>query len=190
MHYAFAFAFHSTQKDYSKLINEFGTKVIDEATLTRFHALTGHVPHLLLRRGLFFSHRQVWIPTLFPFFVLCFWNGRLYVQRMLLLLSPHCITLNWSSYRKYRDLNTILDRYEKGKPFYLYTGRGPSSGSMHVGVRRRLSCFWLTSSHPPTTSPLTLLLNSIWSHSSFVNGCRMFLMYLLSSSKERRVEIL
>jgi tryptophanyl-tRNA synthetase len=27
----------------------------------------------------------------------------------------------------------ILDRYEKGKPFFLYTGRGPSSGSMHLG---------------------------------------------------------
>ncbi len=22
---------------------------------------------------------------------------------------------------------------EKGKPFYLYTGRGPSSGAMHIG---------------------------------------------------------
>ncbi|CCO26001.1 tryptophanyl-tRNA synthetase [Rhizoctonia solani AG-1 IB] len=27
----------------------------------------------------------------------------------------------------------ILDRYEKGKPFFLYTGRGPSSDSMHLG---------------------------------------------------------
>lgn len=34
-----------------------------------------------------------------------------------------------------RDLNLILDRYEQGKPFYLYTGRGPSSGSMHMGHR-------------------------------------------------------
>jgi len=33
----------------------------------------------------------------------------------------------------HRDLNTILDRYEKNEPFYLYTGRGPSSDSMHVG---------------------------------------------------------
>lgn len=32
-----------------------------------------------------------------------------------------------------RELTVILDRVEKGKPFYLYTGRGPSSGSMHVG---------------------------------------------------------
>lgn len=33
----------------------------------------------------------------------------------------------------HRDLALILDRYEKGQPFYLYTGRGPSSDSMHVG---------------------------------------------------------
>ena len=32
-----------------------------------------------------------------------------------------------------RDLGGILDRYEKGKPFFLYTGRGPSSDSMHIG---------------------------------------------------------
>lgn len=33
----------------------------------------------------------------------------------------------------HRDLDKILDRYERGEPFYLYTGRGPSSDSMHVG---------------------------------------------------------
>lgn len=33
----------------------------------------------------------------------------------------------------HRDLNVILDKYEKGIPFFLYTGRGPSSDSMHVG---------------------------------------------------------
>lgn len=33
----------------------------------------------------------------------------------------------------HRDLNIILDRYEQGKPFFLYTGRGPSSDSMHIG---------------------------------------------------------
>lgn len=32
-----------------------------------------------------------------------------------------------------RDLNTILDLHEKGKRFYLYTGRGPSSDSLHFG---------------------------------------------------------
>ncbi|KAI9904657.1 hypothetical protein N3K66_001186 [Trichothecium roseum] len=33
----------------------------------------------------------------------------------------------------HRDLTAILDRYEKNEPFFLYTGRGPSSDSMHVG---------------------------------------------------------
>jgi tryptophanyl-tRNA synthetase len=27
----------------------------------------------------------------------------------------------------------ILDAYEKKKPFYLYTGRGPSAGALHMG---------------------------------------------------------
>ncbi|KAL5612796.1 hypothetical protein BROUX41_004120 [Berkeleyomyces rouxiae] len=33
----------------------------------------------------------------------------------------------------HRDMSLILDRYEKNEPFFLYTGRGPSSDSMHVG---------------------------------------------------------
>jgi tryptophanyl-tRNA synthetase len=33
----------------------------------------------------------------------------------------------------HRSLDVTLDAYEKGKPFYLYTGRGPSSESMHLG---------------------------------------------------------
>ncbi|KAL8909071.1 MAG: hypothetical protein Q9207_000405 [Kuettlingeria erythrocarpa] len=33
----------------------------------------------------------------------------------------------------HRDLDTILSKYESGIPFFLYTGRGPSSDSMHVG---------------------------------------------------------
>jgi len=32
-----------------------------------------------------------------------------------------------------RELDLILSEYEKGKLFYLYTGRGPSSDSMHLG---------------------------------------------------------
>ena len=35
--------------------------------------------------------------------------------------------------QSHREFNKILDRHEKGEPFFLYTGRGPSSGSMHVG---------------------------------------------------------
>lgn len=33
----------------------------------------------------------------------------------------------------HRDLNAILDFYEKGTKFYLYTGRGPSSEALHLG---------------------------------------------------------
>lgn len=32
-----------------------------------------------------------------------------------------------------RDFNKILDLYETGQQFFLYTGRGPSSGCMHLG---------------------------------------------------------
>ncbi|OMH83628.1 Tryptophan-tRNA ligase, cytoplasmic [Zancudomyces culisetae] len=74
--------------DYEKLTKNFGTKLIDPALLERFEKLTGHKPHMFLRRGIFFSHR---------------------------------------------DLEVILDRYEQKKPFYLYTGRGPSKGRMHLG---------------------------------------------------------
>ncbi|KAI0761452.1 tryptophanyl-tRNA synthetase [Irpex lacteus] len=74
--------------DYDKLVEQFGTKRIDQAVLDRFEKLTGKRPHVLLRRGTFFSHRE---------------------------------------------FDKILDRYEQGKPFFLYTGRGPSSDSMHLG---------------------------------------------------------
>lgn len=30
-------------------------------------------------------------------------------------------------------MEMILDVYEKKQPFYLYTGRGPSSEAMHMG---------------------------------------------------------
>lgn len=33
----------------------------------------------------------------------------------------------------YSDLNEILDLYENGQKFYLYTGRGPSSEALHLG---------------------------------------------------------
>ncbi|EGG12808.1 uncharacterized protein MELLADRAFT_51354 [Melampsora larici-populina 98AG31] len=74
--------------DYNKLIEQFGTKHITPELLERFESLTQRKLHPLLRRGMFFSHRE---------------------------------------------LDQILDRYEQGKPFYLYTGRGPSTGSMHLG---------------------------------------------------------
>lgn len=72
--------------DYNKLIDEFGVKVIDDRLLERIKKNTGEL-HLFLRRGLFFSHR---------------------------------------------DLDWILDKYEQGEKFFLYTGRGPS-GKIHLG---------------------------------------------------------
>ncbi len=32
-----------------------------------------------------------------------------------------------------RDMHSILDMVEQKKPFFLYTGRGPSSQAMHIG---------------------------------------------------------
>jgi tryptophanyl-tRNA synthetase len=45
--------------DYDKLIDQFGTRRVDAALLERFERLTGHRPHVFLRRGMFFSHRCV-----------------------------------------------------------------------------------------------------------------------------------
>lgn len=33
----------------------------------------------------------------------------------------------------HRDFDRILDKYEAGEPFFLYTGRGPSSDAVHLG---------------------------------------------------------
>ena len=74
--------------DYDKLIAQFGCSSIDAALIARFETVTGVRPHRYLRRGFFFSHR---------------------------------------------DLKSILDAYEAGEKFYLYTGRGPSSSSLHLG---------------------------------------------------------
>ncbi|KXJ13302.1 tryptophan--tRNA ligase, cytoplasmic [Exaiptasia diaphana] len=74
--------------DYNKLIRQFGCSALSQSHLDRIEKLTGKPPHHLLKRGVFFSHR---------------------------------------------DLDAMLDMYEKGQPFYLYTGRGPSSESMHLG---------------------------------------------------------
>lgn len=46
--------------------------------------------------------------------------------------SPHHL-LRRGMFMSHRDMHTILNEVEKGKPFYLYTGRGPSSDAMHMG---------------------------------------------------------
>jgi hypothetical protein len=45
--------------DYDKLIKQFGTSPIGPELLQRFETVTGVKPHLLLRRGIFFSHRCI-----------------------------------------------------------------------------------------------------------------------------------
>ena len=72
--------------DYSKLRTVFGTQAVDPPLLARIQKLAGEL-HPMLRRGIFFSHR---------------------------------------------DLGWVLDEYERGNPFALYTGRGPSS-QIHIG---------------------------------------------------------
>ncbi|KAG8410803.1 tryptophan--tRNA ligase [Metarhizium acridum] len=74
--------------NYNKLVEQFGTKIIDDALLARFERVTGHQLHRFLRRRIVFSHR---------------------------------------------DLELILDKHEKKEPFFIYTGRGPSSDIMHIG---------------------------------------------------------
>jgi len=74
--------------NYLKLIEKFGCSPIDGAIINRFEKVTKTKAHPWLRRGIFFSHK---------------------------------------------DLNLILDDVEAGRPVYLYTGRGPTSDSMHLG---------------------------------------------------------
>jgi len=72
--------------NYDKLIKQFGTKQISQELLNRIKRHTKDL-HYLLRRKIFFSHR---------------------------------------------DLDWLLDKYEDGEKFFLYTGRGPS-GPVHLG---------------------------------------------------------
>ncbi len=74
--------------DYLKLIKQFGCQPIDGALIRRFEQVTKVKAHPWLRRGIFFSHK---------------------------------------------DLDLILDAFERGEEIYLYTGRGPSSESLHLG---------------------------------------------------------
>ena len=74
--------------DYAKLVKEFGCSLITDELISKFEKVTGHKAHILLRRGMFFTHR---------------------------------------------DLDYILDQYSQAKPFFIYTGRGPSSTSLHLG---------------------------------------------------------
>lgn len=74
--------------DYKKLVEHFGTELIDNGLIKRIERVTGKPAHPWIKRGIFFSHRS---------------------------------------------LHEFLDAYESGKPVFLYTGRGPTSDSMHIG---------------------------------------------------------
>lgn len=57
-----AVAADGTQRaiDYDRLVDQFGTRRLDDADgalLARFERLTGRALHPLLKRGMFFSHR-------------------------------------------------------------------------------------------------------------------------------------
>ncbi|RLG40820.1 MAG: tryptophan--tRNA ligase [Thermoproteota archaeon] len=72
--------------NYERLVVEFGLTPLNKDLYERLTRLAGDT-HKLLRRGVFFAHR---------------------------------------------DLDWLLDKYERGEMFYLYTGRGPS-GHTHLG---------------------------------------------------------
>lgn len=74
-----------------KLITQFGCQPLTPQLLRRIETIAQEKDldlHPFLRRGIFFSHR---------------------------------------------DLEKILDDYENKRSFYIYTGRGPSAGSLHLG---------------------------------------------------------
>jgi len=74
--------------DYTKLVDQFGSKLLTSQLLERLEQNSKIPLHRFLRRDIFFSHR---------------------------------------------DLGAFLDCVENHIPVYLYTGRGPSSSSMHLG---------------------------------------------------------
>ncbi|CAL0321215.1 unnamed protein product [Lupinus luteus] len=56
------------------------------------------------------------------------------VERVERLTSrPAHVFLRRGVFFAHRDFNDILDAYERGDKFYLYTGRGPSSEALHLG---------------------------------------------------------
>jgi len=82
--------------DYELLQERFGTTPISSELLAKLGRYGE--PHMMLRRGIFYSHR---------------------------------------------DLNVILNEYEKGNGFFLYTGRGPS-GHTHLGhIMPWMFCKWM-----------------------------------------------
>ncbi|RIA99591.1 hypothetical protein C1645_684766 [Glomus cerebriforme] len=67
------------------------------------------------------------------------------IKRFEMLTGKKChIFLRRGVFFSHREFNRILDRYEQKKPFFIYTGRGPSSSSMHLGhMIPFIFCKWL-----------------------------------------------
>jgi len=85
--------------NYDKLIESYGCFKLFDDHIAKIEKLTGQKAHRLLRRRIFFCHR---------------------------------------------DLDYILKTYESEKPFYLYTGRGPSAEALHLGhAIPFIMCQWL-----------------------------------------------
>ena len=84
-------------EEYKRLMKEFGLQDLNQTLLNRIKKHTKEL-HFMLRRGVFFAHR---------------------------------------------DLSWLLDEYEKGNKFFLYTGRAPS-GHTHIGhLLPWVLCKWL-----------------------------------------------
>lgn len=94
--------------DYDKLLKKFGCSAITPQLISRIEALTGKRAHHLLRRGIFFSHRDL----------------------NLLLDAIEKRQANLASEK--REDGAGADAFS-GPAFYLYTGRGPSSEALHIG---------------------------------------------------------
>lgn len=68
-------------------------------------------------------------------------------EKLLERIKKHTKELHFMLRRKiffaHRDLNWLLDKYEKGNKFFLYTGRAPS-GPVHIGhLMPWVFCKWL-----------------------------------------------
>lgn len=74
--------------DYNKLVEKFGCQLVTNDHVAEVESLIGRKAHHMLRRGIYFAHR---------------------------------------------DFDMILNTVRQKKPFYLYTGRGPSSLALHLG---------------------------------------------------------
>ncbi|HEV2230946.1 MAG TPA: tryptophan--tRNA ligase [Thermoplasmata archaeon] len=84
--------------DYARLRELFGTQELTQPLAERIARLAGRPAHPLIRRGVYFSHR---------------------------------------------DLSELLDGYERGTKFFLYSGRGPS-GPLHTAHLLHFElCRWL-----------------------------------------------